>query len=85
MSSRATKQFRVVIDSSSPRADADALRKAGFELVGPWAAGNASAERLVEDEHAVSALLREDSVEGATETVKAVIGSKTGIQVIPVR
>ena len=78
-------EFRAIVDSSSPRADADALRGAGITLVGPWAADPASAAQLVAEEHDVTVLLREASPEDVEEKIRSIVSQGSRIRNVAVK
>lgn len=78
------REFRAIIDTSSPRADAEALKDAGFELLGPWAAEDVSTESLVGNEHEVTALLHADSADAAAESLRPIVSPDSRIEVIEV-
>jgi len=76
--------FRALIDSSSPQADAEALRDAGLEVIGPWAAEAASPDLLVAEEHEVSVLIDASDSEAALAAVEEIVGDSHPIKLIEV-
>jgi hypothetical protein len=77
-------EFRAIVESDSPRSDAEALKAAGIELVGPWAVEGVRPGDLVADDREVSALVEESSAEEVADRVKAIVDPESRIEVIAV-